>query len=230
MSVMREDGAYMMLPATSAVCAGLKRGGVRSGGRAGGSRARDAGELEGPNSSTYKKKVTIKPRRSQRTRRTRSRRITGTRCLDGGYEGADMAGGAGAWCLLECFDAGDGQWAWQTAADSFWKGSQLRRCARRLGHEQATMKIFAVGGGWGSARRGGGCGGSGLALTTYPVNGQGLLHGWGRQRADGRWSRGEAGHTRARCWRAACRASSVWWSATVSVCTVKAAVVVVLEV
>lgn len=94
-SVMREDGAYVVVPATSATLVGLKRGGVRYAGRAGGSRAREAGEVEGPNSSTYKyKKITKKPRRSQRTRRTRSSRITATRCLDGGYVGADMAGGA----------------------------------------------------------------------------------------------------------------------------------------
>jgi hypothetical protein len=87
MSVMRDGGADVVVSGTSAMYVGLKRGGVRYGGRRGGSRARDADELEVPNSSTYKK-VTKKPRRSQRTRRTRSSRISETRCLDGGYKGA----------------------------------------------------------------------------------------------------------------------------------------------
>jgi hypothetical protein len=44
------------------------------------------------------------------------------------------------------------------APDSFWKSGRWRRCARRLGQRRAGLKIFAVGGGWGSAHHG--CGGA----------------------------------------------------------------------
>jgi hypothetical protein len=139
--------------------------------------ARDAGELEGPNRHTYKQQRGT-PRGGQRTRRTRSLRITETRCLEGGYLGAVMAGEAVTACLSGCFEAADGQWVGGRRRTASGRGCPARRMGPAIGTGTGTgtggnedicsgQRLGKRSPGWVVVV------GVRSGANTYPVNGQG---------------------------------------------------------